>query len=54
MMLYDNGTKSKLGELLLEILPREGEYVEYAQDLFAIHRIVHTEEGIKLMVIETK
>lgn len=38
-------------ELLLRTQARNGEWLEFKQSRYSIHRILHAEDGIKLMVI---
>jgi len=50
-ILTENTSKENIGQLILETQAQNGEWVEFNQSLYSIHRIIHTKEGIKLMVI---
>lgn len=51
VILIENNSKEKIGELMLNTQPRNGEWVEFNQNTYSIHRIIHTNVGIKLMAI---
>ncbi len=51
VILIENTSKEKIGELALETQPRSGEWVELNESSYSVHRIIHTKDGIKLMVI---
>ncbi len=51
VILVENASKEGIGQLLLKTQPQNGEYVEFDHKLYSIHRIIHAEGGIKLMVI---
>jgi len=49
--LVENHSKETIGELILSSQPRNGEWIEFNQNTYSIHRIIHITEGMKLMVI---
>lgn len=51
VILIENNSKEKIGELTLNTQPQNGEWIEFNQSTYSIHRIIHSTEGIKLMVI---
>lgn len=51
VLIIENQSKEKIAELTLETQPRNGECVEFGQTLYSIHKVIHTESVIKLMVI---
>lgn len=50
-VLIENNSREKMGEVMLSTQPRNGEWIEFSQSVYSIHRIIHAEDGIKLMVI---
>lgn len=51
VILIENNSKEKIRELMLNTQPQNGEWIELNQGTYSIHRIIHTTDGIKLMVI---
>lgn len=51
VILIENNSKEEVGELMLNAQPRNGEWIEFNQSMYSIHRIIHSMDGIKLMVI---
>ena len=51
VMLFENQSKKLIGELVLKTHPRNGEWIEFKQNNFSIHRIVHAVDSLKIMVI---
>ncbi len=49
--LIENQSKEVIGELILKIPPRDKEWIEFSNKMYAVHRVIHTENGLKLMVI---
>ncbi|WP_165819321.1 hypothetical protein [Flagellimonas aquimarina] len=54
VIIIENGSKEQIEELKLKTLPRNGEYVEFKQTLYSIHKVIHTENDIKLLVIRVR
>ncbi|WP_394749242.1 hypothetical protein [Spongiimicrobium salis] len=46
-----NNTRKDLGELILKTQPHHGEWVQMNEKIYAIHRILHTANGLVLLVI---
>lgn len=51
VLLIENHSHKIIGELILQSQPRSGEWVEYDSHMYSIHRVIHTENGIKIFGI---
>ncbi|NAS30352.1 hypothetical protein GTQ40_05165 [Flavobacteriaceae bacterium R38] len=52
--LINQKSKALIGELKLMFLPRENEWIEFNNKIYSVYRIVHTEDGIRIRVVDAR
>lgn len=52
--LINQKNMESIGELKLMFLPRENEWIEFNKNIYSVYKIIHTENELKIRVVEAR